>query len=815
MASKQLIDIIIKAEDQASQTAEKVDNSLRKIGDTSSKFSRIPGFDALKSKLSSVATTLDGKLGGALTKARNHFNNFKGNVTSVASTLKGKLGGAVDGIRNKLTKLSGGAKGLSSAFGFLKGAVSMTVGMLGYDLVNSIMQSARASLNARSSMQAFAQRLKMSATEVQEYQKSLDSLQASYKKIDMDVVGQQATDMAFRLGLPKESLTELTETTAIFTDAMQRNGRSAEDSMLAMSDAMDGQFVRLKELGIGQDDLMKNGWSGDINDKTGLLKAMNKALKEQHYDELAKSVDTLDDAWQVLSVTMGNLLEAILLPLTPVIVGVVNALTGVVDGIKGFVGTLQGAFSNLPEWAQIGIGIGAVAIAVGLVIASMGGLAAASAAVIGPLSAVAATMLAIEWPIVAVVAAIGLVVAAIYEIGKAFGWWTDVSSMLDAVWAGIQRLWSAFINHPDVQGAIAFISSAFQWLGSVITAAWNALMDFLGVSTGGEFDVVHAIIVGIGEAWNMITAPIRAIIGLITSLVSIFSQLSSGQIDLQTTIGLVWNALVTFFQTMTQSIFFIMLQFAANLLTAAVQAGMNLLNGVVQYVSRLPGRVLTYLLNVATRITAMGARWVSIARQKANQMVVGIITYLMTLPGRVYSALMGVVGRITGAIGHWVTSAASKVKEVIKAITSPFSGVASAISGALSGVANAIKAPFETAWNTVKPLVDKIQGAMKLVGAAGGEPAYGGETLDVNANRNFTISTGEYIVDDSPIVIEDNINLTLDLSGVPRGVNTAELVNAIQDRDVLNALVSNRDFQDLDARVKQRINLKNVRARGR
>ena len=74
---------------------------------------------------------------------------------------------------------------------------------------------------------------------------------------------------------------------------------------------------------------MNNGWDGDINNKTGLLKAMNKALKEQHYDELAKSVDNLDDAWQVLSVTLGNLLESILLPLTPAIVGII---TGFTDG---------------------------------------------------------------------------------------------------------------------------------------------------------------------------------------------------------------------------------------------------------------------------------------------------------------------------------------------------------------------------------------------------------------------------------------------------------------------------------------------------
>ena len=419
------------------------------------------------------------------------------------------------------------------------------------------------------------------------------------------------------------------------------------------------------------------------------------------------------------------------------------------------------------------------------------------------------------WPILLIVAAIVALIAIVYEVGKAFGWWTDVGSMIDAIWAGIQRLWSAFINHPDVQGAISAISGAFQWLMSAIGGAWNALMEFLGVSTGGEFDVVHEIIMAIGAAWEMITAPIRAIIGLVTSLISIFSQLATGQIDLQTTIGLVWNALVTFFQTMTQSIFFVVMQFAANLLVAATQAGRNLLTGVITYVSRLPGRVYTYLLNVATRIVAMGTRWVNTARQKANQMVIGIITYLMTLPGKVYNALMGVVSRITGAIHSWINAAKSKVRDVINAITSPFSGVAGAISGALSGVANAIKAPFEAAWNAIEPLISKIQDGMKLVGAAGGEMAAGGESLDVNANRSFNISTGEYVIDDSPIVIEDNLNISLDLSGVPRGVNTNELVTAIQDRNVLNALVTNRDFQDLDARVKQRINLKNVRARGR
>lgn len=633
------------------------------------------------------------------------------------------------------------------------------------------------------------------------------------------------------------------------------SGMAQKDTLMARALAETG--ITMDELGVAMGmtgataDEVKAKWKElDTNQRAAILgqaASMNegKTANQEYKTSWAGLQEQIEIARGRLERIVGAVILPVLVPAMKLAGDILNGVGDVIQGVMSgplgglvsILGTAAGVFMmavagaaalrNILGFLKIetmletaattmntiakeineGASIGA---AIGNQILSGGFMASAAAA-----WSAAAAFIAATWPLWVIVGAIIAVIAIIYELGKAFGWWTDVSSMIEAIQAGLQRLWNAFINHPDVQGAIAFISSAFQWLGSVITAAWSALMDFLGVSTGGEFDVVHEIIMAIGAAWNMITAPIRAVIGLVTSLVTIFSQLSSGQIDLQTAFMLVWNALLTFFQTMTQSIFFVVMQFAANLLSAAVQAGSNLLTGVITYVSRLPGRVYTYLLNVATRITAMGARWVAIARVKANLLVLGIITYLMQLPGKVFSALMGVVGRITGAIGHWINAAKNKVRDVINAITSPFSGVAGAISGALSGVANAIKAPFEAAWNAIEPLISKIQDGMKLVGAAGGEMAAGGETLDVNANRNFNISTGEYTIDDSPIVIEDNINLSLDLSGVPRGVNTNELVNAIQDRNVLNALVTNRDFQDLDAKVKQRINLKNVRARGR
>ena len=61
MVSQQLLNIIIKAQDQASSTAKKVDDSLKQIGKSSSLLSKMPGFDTMKNKLTGVAQTIDGK----------------------------------------------------------------------------------------------------------------------------------------------------------------------------------------------------------------------------------------------------------------------------------------------------------------------------------------------------------------------------------------------------------------------------------------------------------------------------------------------------------------------------------------------------------------------------------------------------------------------------------------------------------------------------------------------------------------------------------------------------------------------------------
>lgn len=852
MPSQELINIIIKATDNASQTAEKVDNSLKKIGNSTSKLSNVPGFDTLRTKLSSVATTVDGKLGGALTKARAKFNSFKSTVTNVGSTIKGKFGSAIDGIRNKLSAFGNGARNTAGGLSFLKGAASMAVGILGADLVSSLMESTRASLSARGGIQAFGQRLNMSGSEVSKFQADLDKLQGTFKKVDMDVVGQQAMDMAYRLGLPKESLTQLTETSAIFTDAMQRNGRSAEDATLALADAMDGEFKRLKEIGISQEDLMKNGWSGDINDKTGLLNAMNKALKEQHYDELAKSVDSLDDAWQVLSITLSNLLESILLPLTPAIVGIINGFTSAIETIKS-------AWNGLPDFAKLAIGVGAVVGAIIMIAAVLW-----STYIPAWIAAAAATWAAIApvLPIaIAVGAAIGLVVAAIFEVGKAFGWWKDVGSMFDAIKAGIMRMWSAFINHPDVQAAIQIISSALSTLWSWIQQAGQAIMEFFGISTGGEWDYVRTLIESIGFAWQALTFPIRTIISLvqmaigafgsfysgtlvplgsfimgilnpvfetlgaiwsgvmeqISGVVSVFQQFQAGQVDLLGLVTSVASALWNIWVTIAANLSVLVINLAMNLLTWATKAGSNFLRGIVIYLSQVPGRVLSYLNATRARIISQMTAWVSIARSKALQLLNGVINGIRSLPSRMLSILVSAVSAIISAGARWVSAARQKAQEVVNGASSALSGMAGAISGALSGVVDAIVAPFRQAYDTAKGIWDQIANLASSVPHVGGQGGFDGEfsfygDSDVASGNDENVV--ETVTSSDDLTIDINNNVKLDLANVPVHIDTPTLIDALKDKNVLKSFVTNPDFQNLDAKVKEKVNLKINRAKG-
>lgn len=881
MVAQQLIDIIIKAEDQASETAKKVDDKLKKMGDTASKANNDattstykfndallqvnnstgvvgsgaaqaanllgqmkldPNFgssiDRAKLSVSQMGYSLDsvrGKFQVIKTVATGPFNSLKGKISDVANTIKGKFSSAVDNAKAKLQQLSNSGRSLGSTGGMLSGVVSQLGGMIGYDLVNGMVQAARASINAASQLEYFGQRLskakgetKLTSSEFKKFKTELGDLQKEFRKVDMTAVGATAEELAVKLNLPANKLSDLTRMTAVLSSTFVKEGHSQEDAILAVSDALDGQFKRLQEIGITQDTLKENGWNGNLQDQGSLIDAMNKSLKEMGFEQTAKDITNLDEAWGALTIAGGQLLQSVLVPITPSLIAILEGAIQVTDAIGSFISTLGG----LPDWTKaIGATVALSTALVGLAIVMLGsvipsligtvsgfigyvagalGVEIANMGLAASFWAVASAILAnpLTWIVVALVA----VAVAVYEVGKAFGWWTDVGSMLDAIWAGIQRLWSAFINHPDVQAIVEALSAAWNVLSSAIGGVIDWLGSFFSSSTGGEFDVVRALIDALSWAWESLTLPIRIVIQLLQMFYNVGAQIGSGQLNLLGVISNVWLSIQSLFNMVLMSIVNSIVSWASNILIQGATAARNFVNGVMNAVKSLPSKFLKILSLVLTYIIVRANLWVMQAKRGAQNLVNGVMNYLRTLPSKALSALLGVLHSITSAGAKWVSSVKNQASQVVNGAYNTLKALPGRVGSALSGVVDRIVKPFRDAYNQAKKWWNQTT-SLGGGGAAGFD--YEGmieELMQQNGGLSLTSN------DSIDVNVSQEIELIFDLKNIPEGTDADTVYRmveaALNDKNVIKSLVQNNDFQSLDQKVKSRIIAKNNRARG-
>ena len=262
---------------------------------------------------------------------------------------------------------------MSQSFSRLDGAFSMMGGLIGYELGAGLIEAGRQAINASQQFDYFAGRLGKSAQDTQQFKQGINDLQKEFKKVNMTSVGSTAMEIAVKNGLQgtNEELLGISRMTAVMSSTFKKEGRTEEDAILAVNDALDGQFRRLQEIGIKQEDLKKNGWNGDLNDKMGLVNALNKTMKDMGYEETAKDITSLDDAWSALTVAGSKLIESVLIPMMPAIMGVLNGLTNMVSG-----------FNDMPQWfkdlasygVMAGAGILTVAYAASKLSGVLGGL---------------------------------------------------------------------------------------------------------------------------------------------------------------------------------------------------------------------------------------------------------------------------------------------------------------------------------------------------------------------------------------------------------------------------------------------------------
>lgn len=157
-------------------------------------------------------------------------------------------------------------------------------------------------------------------------------------------------------------------------------------------------------------------------------------------------------------------------------------------------------------------------------------------------------------PLLLIIGAITAIILFVNELGKQLGWWDNVGDMINAITSGLKRLWSAFINNPNVQGFIKDIQGLFGGLGDGIAWVTRQIMQFFGwKDDGSEVDIVRGIIDVFGALgdilgkivnsvkwffsvtapiWSalftIISIPVRLIIGVLKGIVCIIRGCSPG-----------------------------------------------------------------------------------------------------------------------------------------------------------------------------------------------------------------------------------------------------------------------------------------------
>ena len=318
----------------------------------------------------------------------------------------------------------------------------------------------------------------------------------------------------------KELGYDVDQSSIIIAAATQKygGGRAALSGLSEALEQADGDTRKLEEaLGI------QAGTLDHASDVTGQYEGQLQELANEEAEHKT-ILDQIGAAWEDVTLHLSGVLS----PAAAAIgaIGEVGSLGMSIKGLK----ELSTTFNQLKE-TKYGMAAANYVQAASETVLS--GATAAYGVVVGVLTgeiglAEAATMawnavLAMNPLVLVAVAAVALAVA-VYEVGKAFGWWTDVSSMIDAIWAGIQRLWSAFINHPDVQAILSVMSQAWNVLSSAIGAAINWVMSFFNNTSSGKFDVVRALIDAVGVAWRAMTAPVRAVITVVKLLWNAIKQ---------------------------------------------------------------------------------------------------------------------------------------------------------------------------------------------------------------------------------------------------------------------------------------------------
>lgn len=343
-----------------------------------------------------------------------------------------------------------------------------------------------------------------------------------------------------------------------------------------------------------------------------------KELSETLRDAISPT-DQMNKEWEIMKYQLGE-------QLAPSMIDLIGEVRKLVDW-----------FSNLdPEAKQMIINIAKIAAVVGPVITVIGGLSIAIGAILSPVGLV--------------ISAIALFAVQIAVFIKQFQKALDSAKKFGK---GVKAIFDLFTKG-DFTGAIgdalgvtedsALVDKVLSMREAII-GAWEVLTNFFTVTIPqkwGQFkdylaDTWDGIVMLAQNAWDDLKTAFK--VGVDT-VITFFRNLPANILIL---IGKVWRV----FEDLRLN--------WINFLTVTVP---NFVTGIIDWISKLPGRIEAFARDMWSRFTAWVSRMWNDAKNAVVTGVTNFVNWVATLPGKVAN----IAKSVWNALVSWVTSMWYNVK---------------------------------------------------------------------------------------------------------------------------------------------------------
>ena len=290
--------------------------------------------------------------------APNNLNTYKMNMDQINQSLERQTGthqknnneikrgqmsmrefgttmGKAEAYSNNLYR---GLQKVRSVIVSMKTIMAAFGGMALWGFASDLIEGAKETYKAKSEIESLlSKNSKVDAEGQKQFNEALAETVKRFQKINKYSLGETAASIGMEFNLNGKQMAESLDTIAMIQSEYARAGRSNEEAALAVKDILQGEFRRLSmETGIGKEELTeKYGWNGKKEDVESLMKALEKAGKDRHWDLFAEKATSVGDIVNITKSRFSEFGADLISNIEPMLVGGFNGIIDIIDSVKG------------------------------------------------------------------------------------------------------------------------------------------------------------------------------------------------------------------------------------------------------------------------------------------------------------------------------------------------------------------------------------------------------------------------------------------------------------------------------------------------